>query len=94
MINRRFHKCLNEESKNKEKMEDYLNMTDYELVHNVCRRERLTLFNFLKMHKSDQHRTALSKAEEDLGGMVELTLNEERIKNLIHKEYHFYFREI
>ena len=64
-------------------------MSDAELVHTFCRKERLTLYNFLKMHLADQHRSKLSEVEDS--GFI-TTLNEERIKNLIHKEYQYYFK--
>lgn len=75
-------------------------MSDSELVHSVCRRERLTLFNFLKSHLADQYRNNLSKFEIETGSDTDsagqnkmiATLNEERIKDLINQEYHYYFR--
>ena len=60
-------------------------MEDHKLVHTFCRKERLTLFNFLKMHESNQHRTGMSQYEYSADADVDesLTLNEERIKELI-----------
>lgn len=45
MIGLRFHKCLNDASKAEPHLADQL--SDYELVHRICRKERLTFFNFL-----------------------------------------------
>ena len=46
-------------------------MTDDDLVHSVCRKERLTLFNFMKMHMCDQGRTRGSaEVEHGLGDDV------------------------
>ena len=50
MIGKRFHQCLSEEAKIPGNLEKYYNMSDYDLVHNVCRKERLTFFNFLRMN--------------------------------------------
>ena len=51
VIGRRFHECLRKESAAQPKLADEI--SDAELVHNVCRRERLTFYNFLKEHTSD-----------------------------------------
>ena len=85
ILTNRFHSCMRTESSLlKEPIE-----SDRDLVHQFCRRERLTLYNFLRMHVADQHRSKLTEVEE--GGFVS-TLNEERIKDLIHKEYQHYFK--
>ena len=39
-------------------------MSDADLVHFVCRKERLTLYNFMKMHVCDDKRTKESELEE------------------------------
>jgi hypothetical protein len=49
MLGKRFHKCLKEQSENKE----FCKLTDKELVHQVCRKERLTFFNFLRMNTTN-----------------------------------------
>ena len=51
LLGRRFHECLQYESKVKPNLAD--TMTDAELIHKVCRQERLTFFNFLREHTSD-----------------------------------------
>ena len=51
VIGRRFHECLRKESTDRPKLADEI--SDAELVHTVCRRERLTFYNFLKEHTSD-----------------------------------------
>ena len=86
---RRFHECLNLEANVVDKKAIYFSMTDSELVHSVCRRERLTLFNFLKSHLCDHGRTHLQKLEN---AGIATTLTEERIKDLIHVEYQHYFK--
>ena len=48
LIGRRFHECLKKESTAQPKLGDEL--SDGELVHTVCRRERLTFYNFLREH--------------------------------------------
>ena len=53
MINRRFHECMQRHKKDKIKMNEIIRMDDQELVHTVCRKERLTLFNFLNSHLND-----------------------------------------
>lgn len=53
MINRRFHECMQSHKNDKTKMNEIIRMSDRELVHSVCRKERLTLFNFLKSHLND-----------------------------------------
>ena len=50
-IGRRYHNCLKEESAKNPNLAD--EMSDAELIHSVCRSERLTFFNFLKEHASD-----------------------------------------
>ena len=44
-IGRRFHQCLHEESKARPNLGAKL--SDADLVHQVCRKERLTFYNFL-----------------------------------------------
>ena len=74
-------------------MNEILRMDDKELVHTVCRKERLTLFNFLKSHLNDQYLTKGSvEFEDNNNNSLKLSLNEERIKDLINNEYAFYFR--
>ena len=89
IISKRFHTCLQKEAQNVQKKAIYFSCSDHELVHEVCRHERLTLFNFLKMHLCDENLVKNSKIETT--GLV-TTLNEERIKDLIHSEYQFYFK--
>lgn len=60
VIGRRFHECLQQESKSKPDLAEKL--SDSELVHQVCRKERLTFYNFLKEHTHDQ----LLNSEEGL----------------------------
>jgi hypothetical protein len=48
----------------------------------------LTLYNFLKFHVADQGLTDRSQFDNE---NLIATLNEERIKDLIHNEYMFYF---
>ena len=81
MITKRFHQCLKQESQSIEKKSLYFSLPDHELVHKVCRRERLTLYNFLKFHVADQGLT--DRSEFDTETLI-ATLNEERIKDLIH----------
>ena len=50
-IGRRYHNCLSTESAKNPNLAD--EMSDAELIHSVCRNERLTFFNFLKEHASD-----------------------------------------
>ena len=45
IIGARFHKCLNQASKDHKGIADKL--TDGELVHAVCVKERLTFYNYL-----------------------------------------------
>ena len=60
-----------DESRDEVKVQKYINMTDDDLVHSVCRKERLTLFNFMKMHMCDQGRTRGSaEVEHGLGDDV------------------------
>ena len=80
---------MSRESKSIDKKALYFSMSDSELVHQVCRRERLTLFNFIKTHLCDQGRSNLTKLESSA---IATTLNEERIKDLIHSEYQHYFK--
>ena len=56
IVNRRFHSCLKKESSSNDTKALYFSYSDYDLVHKVCRKERLTLFNFMKMHMSDENR--------------------------------------
>ena len=51
-------------------------MGDQELVHNVCRNERLTFYNFLRMNTVGR----------------EGSLAEEDIKKMINREYQVYFK--
>ena len=51
VIGRRYHDCLRTESANNPNLAD--EMSDAELIHSVCRSERLTFYNFLKEHNSD-----------------------------------------
>lgn len=93
MVNRRFHDCMMTEKKDPSRMAEIVHMDDRELVHQVCRRERLTLFNFLKAHLIDYNRSAVSANIGEAGEEVfKASLNEERLKELIHREYLFYFR--
>ena len=57
VVNKRFHACLKAEAQNNDKKALYFSYEDYDLVSKVCRRERLTLYNFLKMHHADHNRT-------------------------------------
>ena len=66
-------------------------MSEADLVHNVCRRQRLTLYNFLRSHVADQYRSKRSLLEEGDSNLVN-TMNEERIKELINQEYLYYFK--
>ena len=63
ILGKRFHECLNEESKSAEKADKYREMSDYMLVHSVCRRERLTFFNFLRLNKA-------AKNDEEIKDML------------------------
>ena len=93
MINRRFHECMQRHKNDKEKMNKIIRMSDGELVHSVCRKERLTLFNFIKSHLNDQYLTQGSiNFENNKSNSPQLSLNEERIKEIINSEYAFYFR--
>ena len=51
IFGRRFHACLKRESQANPELADQL--SDAELVSKVCRRERLTFYNFLRDHQSD-----------------------------------------
>lgn len=73
MINLRFQKCLKKASKKEENFK----LSDFDLVHTVCRKERLTLYNFLKMHLCDFMRVRKTFFESK---NIAMTLNEERIK--------------
>ena len=66
-------------------------MSDDELVSQVCRDERLTLYNFLRGHLCDFQRTDSSLLESESGTLF-TTLNQERIKDLINNEYQHYFQ--
>ena len=48
IVGRKFHQCLHDESKAKPDLANEL--SDAQLVHQVCRKERLTFFNFLTEH--------------------------------------------
>ena len=84
IIGKRFHQCLSDESKVPGNLEKYHNMSDYELVHQVCRKERLTFYNFLRMN-------AVPKDDKSASSEF-LALNEEQIKEMINREYQFYFK--
>ena len=75
MLGKRFHECLKENSKD---LEPFHNMSDSTLVHTVCRKERLTFFNFLRMN-------AVQSTPETGSAMP--PLNEEDIKEMINREY-------
>lgn len=45
MIGMRFHECLHRESKAQPNLAE--TMSDAELIHSVCRKERLTFYNFM-----------------------------------------------
>jgi len=45
MIGMRFHECLHKASLEQPRLAD--TMSDAELVHTVCRKERLTFYNFM-----------------------------------------------
>ena len=92
MIAKRFHQCLHKEASNVQNRAIYAEMPDNQLVHKVCRKERLTLFNFLKYHMCDYNRSVQSKLEFASGENIITTNNEERLKDLINKEYEHYFR--
>ena len=62
VVGRRFHECLKRESQKEELYE----LSDKELVHQVCRKERLTFFNFLRMNEVDGE----SITEETIKGML------------------------
>ncbi len=64
-------------------MEKYSQVSDTELVHSVCRSERLTFFNFLRMNAVPQG----PQTDQQF-----LTLTEEAIKEMINNEYQFYFK--
>ena len=53
VIGRRFHECLKVESEGNPELRD--TMSDSELVHVVCRKERLTFFNFMREHTTDHY---------------------------------------
>jgi len=97
IVTRRFHDCLKDVRRDhKNRMAELSKMEDHELVHKFCRKERLTLFNFLKMHEASQHRTNIDHYEQsedaNPGNSATFSLNEERIKALIHGEYVHYLR--
>ena len=48
IVGRKFHQCLLDESKERPDLANEL--TDAQLVHQVCRKERLTFYNFLAEH--------------------------------------------
>ena len=79
MVNKRFHTCLRKEAQSNDTKALYFSYSDYDLVHKVCRKERLTLFNFMKMHVADENRVL----GIEQSGLIS-SLNEERIKELIH----------
>ena len=76
IVNRRFHECLKKEASSNETKALYFSYSDHDLIHRVCRSERLTLFNLMKMHLTDEGRTK----DRDLPGGGITSLNEERIK--------------
>ena len=51
VIGRKFHECLLDQSKLNPDLADKI--SDAELVHQVCRKERLTFYNFLTEHTLD-----------------------------------------
>lgn len=55
MIAKRFHTCMKEQAESKENKALYFSMSDSELVHTVCRKERLTLFNLMRFHLADRN---------------------------------------
>ena len=65
LIGKRFHECLKAESK----QEKYFNYTGKELVHEICRKERLTFYNYLRLNAVDGEKLK----EED----IKLMLNRE-----------------
>ena len=46
IVGKRFHECLKKQSADKELHK----LSDRDLIHNVCRRERLTFYNYLRMN--------------------------------------------
>ena len=61
---------MNEKASDEIMVQKYINMTDDELVHNVCRKERLTLYNFMKMHLCDDKITKGSEIEMNLSDKI------------------------
>ena len=51
-------------------------------MHQVCRKERLTFFNFLRLNAVTEEGTV------EVGG----ALHEENIKEMLNREYQFYFK--
>ena len=60
MVNKRFHQCLKQETDSAVRMNQIAKLDDQDLVRTICPRERLTLYNFLKTHLADQHRSSAS----------------------------------
>jgi len=56
-----FHACLKREAKKKEA---YREMRDTELVRRVCPRERITLYNYLKVNSVDEVRRSDKELKE------------------------------
>ena len=71
IIGRRFHQCLKTASE-KEDPQRIARLEDQELVHQICRHERLTFFNFLRLH-----------IQKD----GDIDMNEETIKEMLNREY-------
>ena len=63
-IGRRFHQCLHDESKARPNLGKKL--SDADLVHQVCRKERLTFYNFLMENTVN----GLSVSEEQIKGDI------------------------
>ena len=57
IVNRKFHECLKKEASSNDTKALYFSYSDHDLIHKVCRKERLTLYNFMKMHMADENRT-------------------------------------
>ena len=57
IVSRKFHACLKKEASSNDTKALYFSYSDYDLIHKVCRKERLTLYNFMKMHMADENRT-------------------------------------
>ena len=64
VIGQRFHECLLKQSESQPDIAEKL--SDRELVHSVCRKERLTFYNFLMEHSYDN----VSYHEESIKEML------------------------